>query len=57
MQIFLKIIALTGLVLTLVPSFFVFASQITLTAHYHLMLIGMVLWFISAPFWKKTNKT
>ncbi len=47
----LKIISIIGLLLTIVPAFLVFAGQLTLTAHYTLMLIGAVVWFLSAPFW------
>jgi hypothetical protein len=53
MQIFIRTIAIIGLVLTIVPSFFVFSGKTSMTVNYNLMMIGMILWFVSAPFWKK----
>jgi len=38
-----------GLILTIVPSFFVFSGNLTWQAHARLMFIGMLLWFIFAP--------
>ncbi len=57
MKTLLKIVSLVGLLLTIVPAFLVFAGTLTLTTHYTLMLIGAVLWFVSAPFWmlKRSN--
>lgn len=49
----LKLISLLGLILTLFPSFFVFAGSISIETHYKLMIAGMVLWFSTAPFWMK----
>jgi hypothetical protein len=43
------ITALIGLVLTIVPSFFVFLGNLTWGNHARLMFVGMVLWFIFAP--------
>jgi len=51
MKTLTKLISVTGLGLTIVPAFLVFFQKITLQSHYHLMLIGTILWFISAPFW------
>ena len=45
--------SILGLVLTVVPSFFVMYQQITWNWHANLMVVGMVLWFASAPFWIK----
>lgn len=53
MKNILKIISLLGLVLTIVPSLLVFKGVIELKLHYNLMIVGMVLWFGSAPFWMK----
>lgn len=47
----IKMLSFAGLVLTLVPSFLVFGGAITFQLHKQLMLIGAVLWFITAPFW------
>lgn len=53
MKSFLKFLSLVGLVLTLFPSFFVFAGVIPIEAHYKFMIVGMLLWFGSAPLWMK----
>lgn len=50
------ITALIGLVLTIVPSFFVFLGNLTWGNHARLMFIGMVLWFIFAPIGMKSRK-
>jgi hypothetical protein len=52
MNLFIKITAIIGLLLTLFPAFFVFSGSITLSTYYNIMFIGMVVWFLSAPFWK-----
>lgn len=56
MKILLKLLSFIGLLLTVVPSFMVFAGTIDLSMHKNLMLAGTLLWFIPAPFWmnKKT---
>ena len=51
MRTALKLISFTGLGLTVIPSFLVFAGRIAWGTHAALMLVGMVLWFASAPFW------
>ncbi len=56
MMTLLKILSLIGLLLTIVPAFLVFAGTLTLQAHYTLMLIGTVLWFVAAPFWMLKKK-
>lgn len=53
MNLILKIISATGLALTLVPAFLVFADRIPFDLHTRLMVAGMILWFASAPFWMK----
>jgi hypothetical protein len=52
----LVVVSLTGLVLTVAPSFFVLGGSITWGTHASLMLVGMLLWFASAPFWFKGDK-
>jgi hypothetical protein len=56
MKNILKIVSYSGLALTIIPSFFVFAGKINLEMHYTLMFIGMVLWFFTAPIWVKKSK-
>ena len=51
----LKIISYLGLVLTIVPSLFVFRGVIDMKVHYNLMIVGMVLWFGTAPFCLKSS--
>ena len=53
MKALLKILSLIGLLLTLVPSFLVFYGVIDKQTHFTLMGVGVVVWFISAPFWMK----
>jgi len=51
MKTILKLISLIGLILTLFPSFFVFLGVIELGPNKNLMILGTILWFITAPFW------
>lgn len=51
MESFLKLVSTAGLLLSVVPAFLVFAGSITWSTHALLMAVGMVLWFVSAPFW------
>lgn len=56
MQLILKVLSYIGLILTVVPSFLVFAGVIELSFHKTLMLIGTLLWFLTAPFWMNKEK-
>jgi hypothetical protein len=49
------LVSITGLLLTVVPSFFVLYQVIPWTLHAWLMGVGMVFWFASAPVWIKTD--
>jgi hypothetical protein len=53
MKSILKILSYSGLALTIIPSLLVFKGIIPIELHYNLMIAGMVLWFVSAPFWMK----
>ncbi|ACY47589.1 hypothetical protein [Rhodothermus marinus] len=44
-----------GLVLTVAPSWLVFAGRITWEMHADLMLVGTALWFATAPFWMRSK--
>ena len=57
MDAFLKIISFLGLGLTVVPAFLVFAGSIDWRTHAVLMMIGALLWFLSAPFWMHGERT
>jgi hypothetical protein len=56
MKALLKTASVVALGLTLVPSLLVFKGVISLHAHYVLMAAGMVLWFVTAPFWMKRDQ-
>lgn len=51
MKLLIKIISYIGLGLTLIPSIMVFTGHSTLESNKLIMLIGTILWFISAPSW------
>lgn len=52
----LQIISFIGLLLTIIPSTLVYAGKIEIQMHFTLMIVGMVLWFATAPFWMKSQK-
>lgn len=56
MRIFALIVALAGLILTIVPSFFVFLGDLSWESHSRLMFIGMILWFVFAPIAMKNRR-
>ena len=56
MKILLIIISIAGLALTVVPSVLVFLQEIAMDTHKQLMLVGMLLWFFTAPFWMKEQE-
>ncbi|TEU06145.1 MAG: hypothetical protein E3J22_04200 [Candidatus Aminicenantes bacterium] len=49
MRIFALIVALAGLILTIVPALFVFLGDLSWEVHARWMFIGMILWFVFAP--------
>lgn len=53
MKTICKTISYVGLLATVVPSILVLGGSIELDAHKTLMWIGMVVWFVTAPFWMK----
>lgn len=50
MKIILSSISYIALVATVLPAILVFSGSIELETHKIIMLIGMVFWFITAPF-------
>lgn len=52
----LSILAVAGLVLTLIPSILTFVGSIDIQMNKRLMLIGMILWFTTASFLIKIKK-
>lgn len=57
MKLLPKIVSGIGLVLTIVPSLFVFNSTLDLDTAKTLMLLGTVVWFASAPVWMNKEAT
>ncbi|MBN1507087.1 MAG: hypothetical protein JW955_09590 [Sedimentisphaerales bacterium] len=55
MKPILKVVSLVGLAFTIVPSLLVFSAAITKQTHFRLMVVGLVLWFATAPFWMKSK--
>lgn len=56
MRKILIIISIIGLVLTVIPSVLVFIQEISMEAHKQLMIVGMLMWFGTAPFWMKEQE-
>jgi hypothetical protein len=50
MKILLSSLALIGLLLTVLPSVLVFTGAILPGTHKTIMVVGMILWFVTAPF-------
>lgn len=48
-----KIVAITGLCLTLLPPLLAFSDRISMDASKQLMFVGFLAWFCAAPFWMK----
>jgi hypothetical protein len=59
MTIILKSVSFIGLVLTLLPSFFVLTGSIDQEMNKNMMMLGTAMWFITVPFWinKRTDLT
>lgn len=55
MSLLLKFLSAVGLGLTVVPAFLVFAGRLPWETHATLMLVGTVLWFVTAPFWMESD--
>lgn len=53
MKTVLKGISYIALLGTFVPAILVWAGTIQLETHKIIMIIAMVLWFVTAPFWMK----
>jgi hypothetical protein len=51
MKILMKIGSFLSLALTIVPSILFFVGNLELSQMKWYMGIGMVLWFVTAPFW------
>jgi len=53
MKTLVKGISYIGLLATVVPSILVWIGTIQLETHKIIMIIGMILWFLTAPFTMK----
>jgi len=51
----LQIISFVGLGVSIVPAFLVFAGTLSKETCFHLLLLGMFLWFGTAVFWIKAD--
>lgn len=58
MKILIKIGSFLSLALTIVPSLIFFTGDLELSQMKVYMGVGMVLWFVTAPFWiNKSSKS
>ncbi len=53
MKTILKSISYISLLGTFVPAILVWSGTIQLETHKIIMIISMILWFVTAPFWMK----
>jgi len=51
MGLVLRLISFTGLSFTVIPGFLLWYGHINRDVHFQLMFAGMILWFVTAPFW------
>ena len=56
MKYIVEVLAVLGLLLTVIPSFFVWYGLLSWDTHAQSAFIGMVLWFVFAPIWLKKKK-
>lgn len=57
MKRMLQLVSIVGLGLTVVPAVLVFVGMLTWDQHAWLMLLGVVAWFGTAPFWMLKKET
>lgn len=51
MKLLTKILSFAGLAMTIAPSVLFFMGNLELDSAKNIMAIGMVIWFVTAPFW------
>ncbi|WP_234572583.1 hypothetical protein [Rhodohalobacter sp. 614A] len=56
MKALLITLSIIGLGMTIIPSVLVFIQEISFESHKQWMLIGMILWFATAPLWIREQK-
>jgi hypothetical protein len=57
MQTVLRLVSFLGLTLSVVPPLLLWAGRIDLATNHALLIVGMFLWFGTAIFWIKHEKT
>jgi len=57
MKILLSSLAFVGLLATVLPAILVCFGAIELGTHKTIMAIGMILWFVTAPFFMKRKSS
>jgi len=55
MKLILKLFSYLSLALTIIPAVLVFNKNMSIDTYKHLILIGSLAWFVSAPFWMFQN--
>jgi hypothetical protein len=55
MKKYLRIISYLSIALAVVSSILVFKGTIVLKTHFTILFIGMLLWYATAPFWKRNK--
>lgn len=50
-KLLLKLLSFAGLLLTIVPSIMVFYGYTSLQQSKNMMVWGVLIWFLTAPFW------
>lgn len=51
MKLLLIILSYIGLGLTIIPSILVLLGEMPVAQNKYIMMIGTILWFVTAPFW------
>ena len=57
MKYIVEVMAILGLLLTVIPSFFVWYGYLSWDIHTQSAFVGMVLWFIFAPIWLRKKSS
>jgi cbb3-type cytochrome oxidase subunit 3 len=55
MKKYLRIVSFSGIALAVVSSLLVFNGTILMKTFFTLLFIGMVIWYATAPFWKRNK--
>lgn len=55
MKSLFKLLSYIGLALTIVPAVLVFKGVVSRELQFTMMLVGMFLWFFTAPLWMESK--